>query len=166
MSLAEALEFESDTLTVVIPKESTPRRSGSAPHGLQIHDLAGVATAIAAGYAGDSATVAVPEKRVSDVFLDQMRSIAAHVDLDASLDFAFRTVDRWLRGKEFARCDEVLRRVDVGAFHEDLLVGLLTITFAAKAALPSRTRLLERSAAVLRQRVGETEARRALVGLE
>lgn len=164
MTLAE-LELESDTTTVAAPSPPKRRRAGVCPPTvLRVRNAAGVATSIRAEYGGDNATVAVAGESVSDVFLSRMRTVAES-DIDAALDLAFRRIDEWLRASFFERCDHVLQRVDAGTFHEDLLVGLLTITFAAKDKLPARARFLERSALVLRKRLGEGEAARALNGL-
>lgn len=116
-------------------------------------------------FESDTVTVGAPEKRVSDVFVERLRNLAP-IDIDAGLDLAFREIDTWLRDGRFELCNEVLKRIDVGAFHEDLLVGLLTITFSAKTELSARERLFQRTSHVLRLRIGADAAHRSIAGLE
>lgn len=112
-----------------------------------------------------TATQGTKGKRTSDIFLDKMSRTADQKDIDASLDFMFREVDSWLRKQQFTNCDEVLHLVNVADLHEDLLIGLLTITFAARDRLDSRKKLFQSISSALEQRIGESEARRSLIGL-
>lgn len=175
MSLSQSLDLHLDTSTVPGIVDSNRKKAGKKTkrsvwraRGLIAHwdDVSGAATAVARLISATNSTVRVADKPASNVFLEETQNLAADQGIDAALDHTFRTLDAWFRAGEFKRCDEVLRAVDVGAFHEDVLVGFLTITLAAKKHLPSRPALIERCLAALNQRIGEHEARRALVGLD
>ncbi|MCB9566636.1 MAG: hypothetical protein H6710_05385 [Myxococcales bacterium] len=85
--------------------------------------------------------------------------------IDAALDYLFDRVDRWLCAESYSLCDEAIEGVDPRAFPEEILVGLLSITFPAKKSLASRMAFLDAVEVELTRRIGAIETQRALRGL-
>lgn len=65
-------------------------------------------------------------------------------DVDEALDLLFDKVDRWLTKSQFDTVDEFISMVDVEKLSEDLLIGVLSITFPARSKLPARTSYMKR----------------------
>lgn len=65
-------------------------------------------------------------------------------DCDDALDLLFDTVDRWLCSSQFEVVDAFLTEIEVERWPEDLLIGVLSITFPARGKLQARQDYLER----------------------
>lgn len=63
---------------------------------------------------------------------------------DRALDIIFREVDTMLSNGEFERCNQLLRMLDVDNHSTNLLLGYLSITFAAADKLAARDEFLNR----------------------
>ena len=92
------------------------------------------------------------------------RMHATH-ETDRALDMIFHWFDHELRSNRASRCNHTLELVDVGALDEDLLVGFLAASFAARRLLPARTRFADKTVAKLSVDIGELEARALIAEL-
>jgi hypothetical protein len=72
--------------------------------------------------------------------------------IDAKLDIIYNVIDNLLLKGRFDLVDLQLRRMDVENANTDILLGYLTITFAAKSKLPSRPAFFERAEQTLKKR--------------
>lgn len=63
---------------------------------------------------------------------------------DAALDIIFDKIDDWLCEGKFDECDEFLGRLKVEIVPTLLLIGILTITYAAHDHLANRPRVFNR----------------------
>lgn len=171
MSLDESSELEADCQTVAVQAPRVPRRAPERSwpvwQGMQGLEMGGVVTVARARpeRSVSNPTVGVVDKSAAEVFLEGMQMLAARGEIDAAMDHAFDTVDRWLAEARFGLCDDMLASVDESTVHEDLLVGLLTITYAARSRLTSRADFLARASKALTRRLGAPEAARSLQGL-
>lgn len=81
------------------------------------------------------------------------------------LDFLYDTLDDMLLTERFDACDAVLRGADVARLSVEGMIGLLTISLAAKHLLPSRPRLVQRVEVALRAVRAPAEVEALLAGL-
>jgi len=63
---------------------------------------------------------------------------------DRAIDILFKHIDTMFLDGEFEGCNEILPKIDLERLDTNLLVGLLSITVAAKDKLPSRPELVRR----------------------
>lgn len=172
MSLAESIDLFADTQTVAGGSSGAPsaaiERSSDVRRRSGALDFGGVVTVVKRmqGRPESSATVAIVDKGVVEVFLEHMQALSERNMLDAALDYVFDTMDRWFDKGSFELSNRVLRAVDPSRTHEDLLIGLLTISHTARSHLTARADLLARAREVLEHRLGVRQANRALSGLE
>jgi hypothetical protein len=73
---------------------------------------------------------------------DRALELERRGDIDAALDLLFDVVDSKLQEGDFSGLSDLLLGLDVRDFSPDLLIGVLTITAAAKSELPSRAALV------------------------
>lgn len=64
---------------------------------------------------------------------------------DEAVDILFDRIDDLLVTGQFARCDALLRAIDLKRLDSNLIVAVLSITLAAAEKLPYRARLLKRA---------------------
>lgn len=64
--------------------------------------------------------------------------------IDSATNILFREVDERFCAGEFSLCNEELKEIDVKRLDTNLLVGLLTITHAAKENLPYREEMVQK----------------------
>ena len=62
-------------------------------------------------------------------------------DIDQATDILFQDIDNLLSSGEFDLCNELIQNIDLDRFDTNLLVGLLSITYAAHDKLPYRKQL-------------------------
>jgi len=74
---------------------------------------------------------------------------------DAALDLIFTTIEADLKGRGGSMTNDLLVQVDVDRLDEDILVGLLIATYAARSLLKERPHFLERARGRLRLQLGE-----------
>jgi hypothetical protein len=86
-------------------------------------------------------------------------------DVSEAVFQLFLFVDDLLHEGSFGKLDDFLTQVDVSKVSEDLIVGLLTITFAGKEHLKTRADLFLRTRSVLEER-GEERVDQLLRGLD
>lgn len=88
-------------------------------------------------------------------------------ELDAALDLVFDHLDDLMLSKRFADVSQILARVPVDTLDPAILVGFLTITAPARAALgAARPAFVARVREELDKRMPGGEATRVLAGLE
>ncbi|MGE0551219.1 MAG: hypothetical protein AB7O24_26315 [Kofleriaceae bacterium] len=95
-------------------------------------------------------------------FLQEVHALHSKGETDRALDAIFCWFDDELRGDRKSSCERALRMVDVDAFDEDLLVGFLSATFAARRFLPARAELVERVRVRLSREIGAAETNQLL----
>lgn len=100
-----------------------------------------------------------------DVFLDSAY-LVSKTSVDRALDIIFNTIDDLLLDDKFDICNQILESVWVDVFDLDLLLGFLTITFAAKSHLKCRERFFERVYDKCLLEEGKKHTEELLVGLE
>lgn len=91
--------------------------------------------------------------------------LAEEHEMDDALDLLYDAVDAALTLGDFAACDRLLKTIDVGRVVPDLLVGLLTITHAARGRLPSRSAFFEATRALLAKSTSPDELAKTVDGL-
>lgn len=84
--------------------------------------------------------------------LDRIYFLDYHGKVDAALDHLFEWVDDELQAGMFQTVDDLLFAVQPDRCGTTLLLGILTITGAAREKLPSRARFYESVSNVLHQR--------------
>jgi hypothetical protein len=99
-------------------------------------------------------------------FLAEISRLAAAAQEDAAMDAIFDHVNALLMAGQFARCDELLRLIDVDKVPPVLLISFLTITAPAKDKLAERGHFYDRAKAEIVRRRGPETTARLLVGLE
>jgi hypothetical protein len=85
------------------------------------------------------------------------REIEANGQVAQALDIVFREVDRRLREGEFGECEEFLNAADIASLSTRMIMGLLSITFAASRELPARRRFFIAARKQLRLRGKDPE---------
>jgi hypothetical protein len=73
-------------------------------------------------------------------FLDRARRLDALGRTDSALDVVYNYIDEMLLAGKFSEVDDRLSSTECDEYSVDLLLALLTITFAAKRHLPHRQR--------------------------
>lgn len=84
---------------------------------------------------------------------------------DDALDRLYSAIDAALERGDFEICDHFLKSTDVDRVVPDLLVGLLTVTHAARDRLPARAALFEATRARLAASTPPDELEKTLGGL-
>lgn len=64
--------------------------------------------------------------------------------IDKGIDILFDEIDDLLCAGEFDTCNDTLKLFDLEKLDSNLLVGLLSITYAAKDKLPYRSEMVEK----------------------
>lgn len=85
---------------------------------------------------------------------------------DAALDLLYDTIDDLLLDHQYAECEKYLREMDPEELPNTVLVGLLTITFAARNFLRERSNAYGRIARKLSQTMSPEQVAATLRGLE
>ncbi len=85
---------------------------------------------------------------------------------DAALDLLYDTLDDLLLDHRYAECEKYLRDIDPEELPNAVLVGLLTITFAARNFLRERSSAYGRIAKKLSQTMSPDQVAATLRGLE
>lgn len=85
---------------------------------------------------------------------------------DAALDLLYDTLDDLLLDHQYAECEKYLRDMDPEKLPNAVLVGLLTITFAARRFLRERANAYGRIARKLSQTMSPDQVAATLRGLE
>jgi hypothetical protein len=96
--------------------------------------------------------------------LDHAQLLVSHGQTDTALDLVFDRFDEMLLAGDFNRVDQILAESRPENLSVDLLVGVLTVTLAAKNQLNSRFEFCERVKLALQNR-GEVQEG-LLIGLE
>ncbi len=91
-----------------------------------------------------------------DDFLANARRAESRGRLNAALDEIYNHVDEMLLAGMFSEVDDRLESIDCDEHSTDLLLAMLTITYAAKSSLPRRTDFYNRAEDSIRRR-GELE---------
>ncbi len=92
----------------------------------------------------------------TDNFVDTANRLVGQRQVDAALDVIFARVDEMFCHDRFVECDALLRRISVGDYSTDILLGLLTATLPAKSRLKARPDFYSRVEAEIHRR-GEME---------
>ncbi|WP_428265089.1 hypothetical protein [Haliangium sp.] len=79
------------------------------------------------------------------LWLGDVYSLVARQQPDEAIDILFDHIDELLSEGQFARCDSVLRAIDLDRLDTNLVVAVLSITLSAADELPHRARLLSRA---------------------
>lgn len=85
---------------------------------------------------------------------------------DAALDLLYDTLDDLLLDHQYAECEKYLRETDPERLPDAVLVGLLTITFAARRFLRERAYAYLRIAKKLARTMSPEQVAATLRGLE
>lgn len=93
----------------------------------------------------------LPERRNED-FLDRARRVEDIGRTDSALDVIYNHVDDMLLAGKFLDIDARLASTDCDKYSVDLLLALLTITYAAKSRLPHRSDFFARAEKSIRDR--------------
>ena len=92
---------------------------------------------------------------------DERGDVQEQIYADQKLDILYLWIDTLLLAGRFEEVDRILAAVDVERLRTAVLLGYLTITFAAKHMLDNRDAFYER----VRKRVVETEPAKDVPGL-
>lgn len=79
-------------------------------------------------------------------WLNDVYSYVAQGRVDPAVDLLFQHVDDLLSAGQFARCDDLIRTIDLKRFDTNLLVGVLSVTLGAADKLSARASLVEKVA--------------------
>jgi hypothetical protein len=71
-------------------------------------------------------------------FLDGVYQAVARGDTDGATDEVYDRIDELLERGEFAACDRILERIDLGRLDSHLMVAFLVITLPARQHLHER----------------------------
>jgi hypothetical protein len=84
-----------------------------------------------------------------------------------ALDYLFDKVDDQILLGNFEQVEEILKTTDIQTTHEDLLLGLLTITghFSCGHTFKNRDEFKDNVYAMFKERYGEEEAKQIMQGL-
>jgi hypothetical protein len=96
---------------------------------------------------------------------DQLYALVEGEYIDAAIDLLFEVVDDWFLARQFEQCDRFLADLDITRLDTNLLVGVLSITYAAKDKLQERAALVPQVRARLEQ-LAPGRADRLMEGLE
>lgn len=88
----------------------------------------------------------------NDAWFDEAISLCGHGNKDAALDVIFDKIDDWLCEGKFDECNQFLGRLNVEETPTVLLLGVLTITYAADKYLENRHGVFARSWATITAR--------------
>ncbi|NJK32157.1 MAG: hypothetical protein HC927_06975 [Deltaproteobacteria bacterium] len=104
---------------------------------IHTNDLDEGTTVVLVAAETESSVLAEPLAWLEDIY-----SLVAAGDSRAAADILCERIDDMLLAGEFARCDGVLRSIDIGRLDSKLLVTLLSVTVAAAGQLTERSRLV------------------------
>jgi hypothetical protein len=99
---------------------------------------------------------------VQQALLGRLYGLSAAGKIDSAIDELFSWVDEALCRNDYGACDLLLARANLSMLTSDLIVGLLTITAAAKDRLPKRDELKQRALAELERQKGPDYAARLM----
>lgn len=91
--------------------------------------------------AGKSDDAAPPEEG-DKAWVEQMYTLIASNELEDAIDLLYDNVDEMLLAGKMSECDAILRTIDIHRLEGHLMVGVLSITLAAREHLPHRTVLV------------------------
>lgn len=78
------------------------------------------------------------------LWIEEMYSFVEAGKTRPAISLLFREVDERFHSGEFSLCNEELKEIDLKRLSPSLLVGLLSITLAAKEKLPYRKELVQK----------------------
>jgi hypothetical protein len=99
-------------------------------------------------------------------FLDGVYQAVAQGDTDGAADKVYDRIDRLLERGEFATCDRLLRRIDLGQLDSNVMVAFLVITLPARQHLHERGPFYRGVERILSRDRGREAVEPTLRGLE
>lgn len=84
------------------------------------------------------------KKKEATALLSRINNFLKQGDLGAVFDDMYDTFDEMIDAREFQKCDDILRAVEVEMYPLNVLLGFLTITLRARDNLPERHELYKR----------------------
>jgi hypothetical protein len=100
--------------------------------------------------------VELPQRTLTDFFLEPVKQLERHGHLDAALDVLYDRIDDLLKRKQFGVAEVLLRQAEVDSLSPNVILGILTATLPARSKLPSRAKFFTEAEASLKAR-GEWE---------
>lgn len=91
--------------------------------------------------ADKSDDAATPEEG-DKAWVEQMYALIASNELEDAIDLLYDNVDEMLLADKMSECDAILRTIDISRLEGKLMVGVLSITLAAREHLPYRAVLV------------------------
>lgn len=128
--------------------EQLARRSWSVGTDGRLIDVASV------DLLGRSAPVPVsrvPARPEAPFWLDEVYAFVDQDDNESAIDLLFERIDDHLDAGEFGTVDGLLRTIDLSRLNITLITGVLSITTAARSALPERAAFVTRAENRLRE---------------
>ena len=99
-------------------------------------------------------------------FLDRVYQAVARGDTDGATDDVYDRIDGLLERGEFAACDRILQRIDLGQLDSNLMVAFLVITLPARQQLHERGPFYRGVQRILARERGQEAVEPILRGLE
>jgi len=164
MNLAtEKPRFELDSLTMMSHRIPQHRGNTSA---VALEISAGSSTVLPLGILAPLSTVPIFPQSEKARLIDAVTVLVGVGKVDQALDRIFETFNQLFTLGRFSTADTVLNAFSVTSSATDVLVGLLSATFAARESLLHRQGFYQRVRKELRVRHGWVTSRRLVDGLE
>ena len=80
---------------------------------------------------------------MADDSLERMYQLVEEGRTDTALDVLFDHIDDMLCNGEFQKCDDGIQQIDLERLDTNLLVGVLSITLAAREKLTRRAQVVQ-----------------------
>jgi hypothetical protein len=98
--------------------------------------------------------------------LERLYTLYAPESIDDALDFLYDILDDLLMREKYGECNHYLRDINLERLRGEILVGILTVTFSARAHLNERAAVFTRIRTKLGAEMPQAEVEATLRGLE
>lgn len=104
------------------------------------------------------------EMTIEDEFIKNVNSTFDERGADAAFDYIFLRVNTLLDEEDYDACDRILQSIHPGLSHQDFVVAILTIAYAAKDELGSYSSFVEMCRDTFTVQYGKKETDELLKG--